>query len=308
MFRSLFKKNLTKTLSIWYFILAFTWLINFTYLSLRAIPGSQFSLLKQMAVYPLFLSIVIIVWKSKTFLEERRLKSPPTLFKNIGLSIFLISAIALFAELMIIRIHSIYFPVFAFYKNISLLSCFLGLGIGFARFKNKYIKTGIILPLFALQIAFIDSVSNSPLGLTLLNPIPEYFSMGIGGIATLDSAVSIYIFLSLIFVFNAICFVPLGQVAARFMEKGNKLTSYSWNLIGSLVGILAFSALSFFWTPPFVWIVIFALCLAVIIRKNPSDLIILLLSLGFVLLFVKQTSIHQTDIYSPYQNLKLEFK
>src|SRR5260370_408884 len=56
------------------------------------------------------------------------------------------------------------------------------------------------------------------------------------------------------FVLIALMFVGLGQVLGRAFEAyPNRILGYTLNIGGSLAGILAFSLLSFFQTPPAVW-------------------------------------------------------
>jgi hypothetical protein len=47
--------------------------------------------------------------------------------------IALSAALGLYAELMIIRVQSSFFQIFAYFKNVTLISCFLGLGIGYTK-------------------------------------------------------------------------------------------------------------------------------------------------------------------------------
>src|SRR5687768_15625164 len=54
----------------------------------------------------------------------------PARFDSIWIA--LAAGLGLYAELALIRYHSSCFQLFAFFKNFSLLSCFLGLGIGYA--------------------------------------------------------------------------------------------------------------------------------------------------------------------------------
>jgi hypothetical protein len=46
--------------------------------------------------------------------------------------------------MMMIRLHASYFQLFAYFKNISLLSCVLGLGIGYARGQIKPLTTPLL--------------------------------------------------------------------------------------------------------------------------------------------------------------------
>ena len=57
---------------------------------------------------------------------------------NINYLIAVAAGLGLFLELAIIRMHSSFFQMFAFFKNFSLLSCLLGLGVGYL-FGNKKI-------------------------------------------------------------------------------------------------------------------------------------------------------------------------
>ena len=45
-------------------------------------------------------------------------------------TLFLISFVVLFVELMLIRYCSSQIRVFSFYKNVPLIGCFVGLGLG----------------------------------------------------------------------------------------------------------------------------------------------------------------------------------
>src|SRR6476661_735517 len=45
--------------------------------------------------------------------------------------IALAAGVGIYLELVVVRFHASCFQLFAFFKNFSLLSCFLGLGIGY---------------------------------------------------------------------------------------------------------------------------------------------------------------------------------
>ncbi len=274
--------------------------------------------LKQVTALLLFVVISFILFKPSAVLGGTLVKKLSKKYlkvfehstkKYLGLWILLAAATGLFAELMVIRLHSIYFPVFGFYKNVTLLSCFLGLGIGYAWGKRKTFLAVIALPLFAIQIIFIDAISSTPLQMLLLNPVAEQLTMGLAGVGTLDHAMFVYFFLAVIFSFNALCFIPLGQLVSWLMSKKEKLIAYSWNLAGSLLGIFLFSLLSFIWTPPLVWIMVMALLLLFLFRNQAEILTISTLSLIVIIAFISlPTKADQKDIYSPYQILTLNFK
>src|SRR5262249_28525913 len=61
-------------------------------------------------------------------------------------------------------------------------------------------------------------------------------------------------FLAVVFLLNAVLFIPIGHLVGRLMTKLPPLQAYGLNLIGSLLGIVLFSVLSLLWSPPSVWI------------------------------------------------------
>ena len=67
--------------------------------------------------------------------------------KYVDAAILFSAALSLFLELCIIRWQSSVLPFFAFYKNFGLLSCFVGLGLGYALAARDRIPMVIVLPL-----------------------------------------------------------------------------------------------------------------------------------------------------------------
>jgi hypothetical protein len=235
---------------------------------------------------------------------------------HIGLWIALAAGLSLFTELMIIRLHASYFQLFAYFKNVSLLSCFLGLGIGYARGSRRPLATPLVLPLLTVQILLIHSLRQFFPWVAgfLQNPISEQLAMGMPQARNISHIVTVYGFLSMIFAFNALCFMPLGHLASRLMMRRQKLISYSWNLVGSLLGILVFYFLSFLWAPPSVWILFATLMLVVFLRGHIKSLLASTLAAVVLLAFLsfpfrpsqEEGSVQAFDVYSPYQILTLE--
>ena len=227
---------------------------------------------------------------------------------HIVLWIALASGLGLFIELMIIRLHSSYFQLFAYFKNISLLSCFLGFGIGFARGPKKPVATPLIFPFLAVQIIFMYLLRISDINMHhwLQNPIEEQLALGMDQAGGIYSLIFVYGFLVLIFSLNTLCFIPIGHLISRLMTRHEKLRAYSWNLIGSLGGILLFNLISFAWSPPSVWIVITALGLILFYYR---DILNLSLSLFFLVILLVLLAfpfkINHFNVYSPYQILTL---
>ena len=63
-------------------------------------------------------------------------------------------------------------------KNISLISCFLGLGIGYTLRNYKIYSINWIYPLLTIQIIILYFFSQTPVSSILINPIAEQLTMG----------------------------------------------------------------------------------------------------------------------------------
>ncbi|MFH1858058.1 MAG: hypothetical protein ABH845_04060 [Candidatus Omnitrophota bacterium] len=227
---------------------------------------------------------------------------------QVHLWIALASGLGLYIELMMIRFHASSFQLFAYFKNISLLSCFLGLGIGYARGPKRPVMTPLVLPFLALQLVCLHILRYSPVERFLQYPISEQLAMGVRQAEAFGYIFIAYIFLVLTFTFNALCFIPLGHLASRLMMRQKNLVAYSWNLIGSLIGILLFSLISFLWSPPAIWIVCAAIGIMLFLRKDVKSLFPSVLALVITLgIFAMPFSTDQFDFYSPYQKLTLKF-
>ncbi len=223
---------------------------------------------------------------------------------RLRLLIALAAGLGLFAELALIRLHASQFQLFAYFKNVSLLSCFLGLGLGYARSGRGALLTPLVLPALALQLAFLSVLRTWRDAPFLQNPIPERFSLGMYDAQTLNAVVAVFGFIGLVFAFNALCFVPLGQLAGRLMMRLGKLESYGWNLLGSLLGILLFNAVSFLWAPPLVWILLVALMLLPFLAANGRAVALAMAAAALALgVLGWSTRLDAYDVYSPYQRL-----
>ena len=228
--------------------------------------------------------------------------------KDVYLKIILACALSLFLELAIIRIHSSFIHYFSFLKNISLISCFLGLGIGYSLRQHKVFSLNWIFPLLFLQIVMVYFLSDTPVSTALLNPISERLTMGQDTAKNLIHLILIYAFTIFIFIFNALCFVPIGHLISRLMNNIENLKAYSFNLIGSLLGILGFVFFSFLNTPPIIWITVCFVLFFFIIKGNIKHYSISFLSmLSIIFIFSLDIKNKNNTIYSPYQNITVDY-
>ena len=238
-------------------------------------------------------------------LDELRFKS---LNSNIYILIALAAGLGLFLELAIIRIHSSYFQLFAYFKNLSLLSCFLGLGIGYSFSKLKLYSLNWTFPLISFQVSFMYLLKDTPITLFFQNPVSEIWNMGQSIAIGALHITLIYIFIALIFLFNALAFIPLGHLVARLMKNADVLKAYSYDLLGAIGGILFFSFLSFLWTNPIVWLTVsfsvmifFQFNLRLNIKFSCFTFVLMILCLNIF------NDTDKLDLHSPYQNISIKF-
>ena len=260
-------------------------------------------------IFPLTLLIILSVIKIKKIIFEKSNLDEIIHLKKYNLNYLIAGAagLGLYLELMIIRLHSSFFQLFSFFKNVSLLSCLLGLGIGYLLGHKKINSLKWVFPLLTLQITFMYLVKDTPITNLLQNPISEQWAMGQENAQTVFQFLLIYSFVIIIFLSNAVIFVPLGHLVSRLMYGQNKLKSYSWNLLGSLSGIILFSFMSFIWSPPSLWILVGFFIFIVFVKKTLLEISIPFIStlvLLFIILIPKDLS--KQEIYSPYQLVTLQ--
>ncbi len=226
--------------------------------------------------------------------------------RRLGLYIALAAGLGLYAELMMIRLHASYFQLFAYFKNVSLLSCFLGLGIGYVLGPRRPLTTPLVMPLLALQGVLMYLLRHHPVAVSLQTPVTEQLGLGIHSAGSYSRAMAVYGFMVAVYAFNAVCFIPLGHLASRLMLRRGKLVAYSWNLAGSLLGIVLFNVLSFMWAPPAIWYLAAVLALLVFLRARMRSLLPTAVA-GACAVALLGVSLrpNQLDVFSPYQILTL---
>jgi hypothetical protein len=225
--------------------------------------------------------------------------------KYADAAILFSAALSLFLELGIIRWQSSVLPFFAFYKNFSLLACFVGLGLGYALAARDRIPLVIVLPLLAWQFSFMTMVRYAPGHSLTIIPFSEQLTMGIGG-GNLSHILFLYGLLAIVFLITALTFMPVGQLCGRLMERRTKLRAYGLNLLGSLLGVLLMLVASFLWTPPLAW---FALCFLAILLftlRTPSLMIVgVCFTVVCTIVLAWPVNPLWNRVYSPYQLLEI---
>lgn len=226
---------------------------------------------------------------------------------SIRWQIILLTSVSLFAELAVIRLQSSYLTLFSLLKNASLLACFLGLGIGYGiRARNRNLLF-CFMPLYAIQIILLMWLNESGIATRLGNPFKEELGLGLLAMSNVPAQIFAFAIILIIFALTAFTFVPLGHAIGMMMQRSNAFEAYSWNLIGSILGVIVFWLLSSLWLGPSVWTAMIGLAMLPAFGHVAKPMILHFsgLLLALVVLGLPEAP-GQTKFYSPYQTLRLE--
>ncbi len=232
------------------------------------------------------------------------------LYKRSSWELLLISFIALFLELVVIRWLSTEVRIFAYFKNLPLMAAFLGFGIGF--FLHK--KADSVFPWFprlVCLLVIIIAAANS-LGIThvvFVDP-RQYFLLGEGfgdyvarSIPSLFQTVKAIVVIVSLFFLTMATFATLTSKVGALLNKEKPLAGYSINVAGSLLGIVGFSLVSYLEWPPVIWLIIVFSPLLYFYRKHIK------LSAIYFLVAISITIISDNvkpAIWSPYYRISVQ--
>jgi SAM-dependent methyltransferase len=219
----------------------------------------------------------------------------------------LASFITLFAELTFIRWIAVEVRVFAYFKNLALLLCFVGFGLGCSLAGKATRWRAAITALVGLLL-----VIRFPFG----NHALTNLSQDLGNAADAEFWTTgqthdwfhlclAVLLAALLFLLLVWIFIPLGQVVSRQINLAPRsLSAYSWNLFGSLLGVVSFVAVSRFMLPPSVW---FGLVIAgvALLQDSPRDRMRVAFLVIIVALFLHDpTSRDHYTVWTPYQQIE----
>ncbi len=174
------------------------------------------------------------------------------------------SALMLFLELALIRWTGSNILHLSYFTNFVLLGSFLGIGLGFLRTRADRrlpYYSPVVLALLVIFVTFfpvtVDRTSNEVI----------YFS-AVDSSFLVPTGPPIWITLPLIFLATAVALMGTGELVGRCFLQLPRLDAYRWDLIGSLTGIAAFTALSYLHAPPLAWGLVVAAAYVVLLRPR----------------------------------------
>ena len=248
---------------------------------------------------------IIVFLQGKTGAVDRPLK---ILSKSPLLGIFFLSCMILFIEVMFIRYCSSQVRIFAFYKNIPLIACFLGLGLGCflrgAQVRHLLLFFVWMVPLvvFLSQGSLLVEGFVSRIAATASNE----FILGDDLIVERDS-VSAFVaqftmgsvaVLTLYVI--ATIFTYLGRMLGTAFEQVPRLSGYSADIVGSLIGILGFVLVSYLHTPPWFWFLLGLAPLLLFLGRS-REVFVAAIFIAFSILAVLPS--RGDTVWSSYQKL-----
>ncbi len=175
--------------------------------------------------------------------------------------LLLASGLMLFVELALIRWLGANIVHLGYFTNFVLLGSFLGIGLGFliaGRTGRPVWWPGIVL------VALVATASIAPVTIDRSDDSVIYFtSLHLAGPPA-------WLVLPVVFIAVAAVLIgPASVVAVCFRELA-PLEAYRLDIIGSLVGIAAFTALSFLRAPSVAWGCVVALAWLLLAAPRPS--------------------------------------
>jgi spermidine synthase len=226
----------------------------------------------------------------------------------------LVSATALFLEVLMIRWISSEIRVFAYFKNFVLIACFLGFGLGCYLCRRRVRAMAWFVPLLVIAVVVSlpwpglrELVRSMP---TLIGALSEVDVWGVPSLPNqgnelLALAKSMIIVVPL-FGLVAFIFVPLGQLVGWYLEKAPRgIKGYTLNIVGSLAGILAYTGLCFLNQPPATWLAAAGVLMMWLLWNRPP-LRWAALAVFSVCVALTALAPHPGEVYwSPYQRLNL---
>ncbi len=211
----------------------------------------------------------------------------------VRLRLVLLSFLMLFVELALIRWLGANIVYLSYYSNFVLLGSFLGIGIGFLRARSRVNLFPLAPVALALLVLFV-----------LRFPVQISHTSGkqlifFGALKT--TGLPTWLMLPVIFLAVAAVMAMIGEGVARTFVRFKPLEAYRLDILGSIVGIATFSALSFFDAKPLAWGIITAVALLAAYGRRIG--LIPFVALASLAGLLTAQSLTSHDLWSPYYRI-----
>ncbi|MCI0414434.1 methyltransferase domain-containing protein [bacterium] len=206
--------------------------------------------------------------------------------------------------------------IFAYFKNMVLIACFLGFGTGCLLYRRpaQLLQTLLLLLIVSLviQLPWQPLLDYGPRRISLiLADLPGLMIFKLdetflswSGFVGLCFAIG---WATLLFLVLAMIMVPFGQIVASSMAEMSErsLTAYSINVAGSLAGILTYTLMTMLELPPICWFVPAAMLFLYLPHAPSARKETLAVIFALTLTHLPNNNFQETVFWSPYQKIAL---
>ena len=184
--------------------------------------------------------------------------------RRVVVRLLMASSLMLFLELALIRWLGANVVHLSYFSNFVLLGSFLGIGAGFLISRKSWSVWPISLPLLT---ALVVGVLTFPVTIERSGSDVIYFtSLEVNGPPA-------WLALPVVFLVVAVVLAGPAELVGRCFGRLAPLTAYRYDLIGSLLGIVSFTLLSFLRAPSVVWGVVACVLYVILSRKRLGRLV-----------------------------------
>jgi Spermine/spermidine synthase domain len=212
------------------------------------------------------------------------------------LQLFMLSFLMLFVELALIRWSGALVIYLSYFSNFVLLGSFLGIGIGFLRARARVNLFPWAPVALALLILFVRVFP-----VEVIRTGYQILFFGYGKFNA--SGPPTWVTLPIVFLAVAVVMAMIGEGVARTFIQFRPLDAYRLDIAGSIVGIAAFSVLSFLDAKPVVWALIVAAVMLLLYGRRTG--LLQVVGVVAIVMLLWSESLSSSDIWSPYYRISV---
>ena len=212
------------------------------------------------------------------------------------------SALILFFELAFIRYTSAYVRVFGFYQNFVLIATFLGMGVGLMRAKSADTLKWVGVPALVALVGAVYYFSHASIAVPRS---PDEYVWGIFTEREGAKQLPLLPVVAALFALCALFFLPLGASLGAQFRRLPALRAYSFDILGSLAGIIVFALLSATRQPPVVWFALGIATWCIAALENKRFAAALAVAGVVTLVMIGKTSGAGSEYWSPYYRINV---
>jgi hypothetical protein len=220
-------------------------------------------------------------------------KQPGSVALAGKLRLFVLSFLMLFVELALIRWSGANIIYLSYFSNFVLLGSFLGIGIGFLRARSRVNLFPWAPVALVLLVVFVLRFP-----VQIVRPGSQLLFFGV---ALKTTGLPTWVTLPVVFLAVAAVMAMIGEGVARSFVQFRPLDAYRLDILGSIAGIAAFSALAFLDAKPLVWALVAAAALLVLYGTRIG--VVQVAAVVCLVALLGAESLSSADIWSPYYRI-----